>query len=144
MILIFNWRLIFGTPSQRTAYIYITDGTTPMMYEKNGLDATGDLQALLNGMESALYAEALVSGTVPTPTEVEIAAAISWYAANPGTATAVFGKSPAQEVTDVTAMLLILFPGNTAPIIAARTGMLQLLLSSLWDTRVNARDRGLI
>jgi len=64
-----------------------------------------------------------------------------WYKANPGTKTAVFDKTVAQESTDITALIAASFPSASA---AVKAGWLQLLMSRLLDTRVNARDRDLV
>lgn len=129
-----------GQPSSRAAYIYITDGSTAYMFNRGGIALTGDLQTILNAEEADLWAWAVAGGQLPTPTELEIVAAIQWYVGNNGAKVAVFDKSAAQSVTDVTNLVASIAGLNAAQ----RTGLVQLLLSALWDTRVNARERGLV
>jgi hypothetical protein len=130
-----------GQVTQRTAYIWISDGSTSYMMSVGSLPVEGALMTVLNGMESELWPQAVAGGQLPTPVETEIAGAIQWYQANAGTKAAVFDKSVAQEVTDITALIAASFPSASA---AVKAGWLQLLMSSLLDTRVNAHDRGLV
>lgn len=129
-----------GEPTGRSAYIYITNGTAAYMYNVGGLALTGSLQTILNGRESELYSGAVANGQVPTSTEMEIVGAILYYQANSGMKTAVFDKSVAQSDTDVTGLVAAITGLNAAQ----RTGLKQLLMSSLLDTRVNAHDRDLV
>lgn len=130
-----------GEPEGRSAYIYITNGTTPYMYDVGGLALTGSLQTILNGMEAGLYTEAAANGKVPTSTEIAIVEAIAWYVANSGAKADVFDKSITQLATDITAMVNSSFPSASA---AIKTGWVRTLMSSLLDTRVNAHDRDLV
>lgn len=103
MILIFNWHIMYDEINHTTANIYITDGVTPMMYLKGGLDEVADqpaLQTLLNGMESTLYAEALASGTDPTPTETAAADRLIYLTTVPN-AKLVFTVAPATLVSSI-------------------------------------------
>lgn len=142
--------IIFGKPTEifdpgtmqitRTAHIWISDGTTAYVANIEHLPLTGNLQPILNAQEGDIWAQMLIEGTLATSAENEIAAAIQWYIANNGAKVAVFDKSAAQSVTDVTNLVASITGLNAAQ----RTGLVQLLLSSLWDTRVNARERGLV
>lgn len=132
---------ITNQPVSRAVSIYITDGATAYTYDVGGLALTGNLQTILNGMEADLWPEAVGSGAVATETDREIVNAIQWYIANPGTKAAVFDKTVAQEAIDITAMINASFPTASA---AVKAGWLQLLMSSLLDTRVNAHDRDLV
>lgn len=128
----------------RSVYVWASNGTTAYVGWVSGLSNVGSLQAILNTQDAAIFADLQASGVLPTDSESELAAGIQIYLANSGMKQAVFDKTMVQEDSDITAMLLILFPGNTAPIIAARTGMKQLLISSLIAVRVDAHERGLI
>lgn len=130
-----------GQPVARAVSIYITDGATAFTYDVGGLPLTGSLQTALNEMEAELWPEAQANGAVATETDREIVNAIQWYISNPGTKVAVFDKTVAQEVTDITALIAASFPSASA---AVKTGWLQLLMSALLDTRVNAHDRDLV
>ncbi len=129
-----------GEPASRTAHYTIRSGGG-VIYKgvRGGLPLAGAVQPMLDA--EALYADALAGGNVATAAEIEMAGARAWYVSNPGTKAAVFDKTVAQEVTDITAMLAASFPTASA---AVKAGWLQLLMSSLLDTRVNAHDRDLV
>lgn len=130
-----------GQPASRTAYFTIQSGTgTVYSYSRGGLPLTGGVQGLLDAEEAGLYAQASASGNVATATELELAGARAYYVSNPGMKTAVFDKSVAQSDTDITGLVASI--SGLSP--AQRTGLKQLLISALLDTRVNAHDRGLI
>lgn len=130
-----------GLPASRGVTIHIDDGATAYVMEVGNLALTGNLQTILNGMEGDLWTEVQQSGVLATPTENEIAGAILWYISAPGTKAAVFDKTVAQEVIDITALIAASFPVASA---AVKAGWLQLLMSGLLDTRVNAHDRDLV
>lgn len=131
-----------GEPANRTAHFTIqSGGGIVYSWSMGGLPLTGGVQAMLEAEETQLYAEASASGNVATPAELEMAGARAWYVANPGTKAAVFDKTVAQENTDITALIAASFPSASA---AVKAGWLQLLMSSLLDTRVNAHDRDLV
>lgn len=130
-----------GEPGSRTAHFTIVSGGPVYSYSRGGLPLTGGVQAMLDAEEAALYAEAAANGVLATGEDLEIAGARAWYVSNPGTKAAVFDKTIAQEVTDITALISASFPSASA---AVKAGWLQLLMSSLLDTRVNAHDRDLV
>lgn len=131
-----------GQPASRTAYFTIQSGTgTVYSYSRGGLPLTGGVQGLLDAEEAGLYAQASASGNVATATELELAGARAHYVSDPGMKAAVFDKTVALTVTDITAMVNASFPSASA---AVKTGWIRTLVSSLLDTRVNAHDRGLI
>lgn len=130
-----------GQPSGRGVTVWISNGTTNYVMQVGGLALTGNLQTILNGMEGDLWGLTQSGGVLATSTENEIAGAIQWYTSAPGTKAAVFDKTVAQEVTDITALIAASFPTASA---AVKAGWLQLLMSSLLDTRVNAHDRDLV
>lgn len=137
----FNIDPMTNAQVSRNAYFYISSGAEAYVYNAGSLSLTGSLQTILNGMEAQLFTDAQASGTLPTSTEIEIVGAIQWYLSAPGTKAAVFDKTVAQEVTDITALIAASFPTASA---AVKAGWLQLLMSSLLDTRVNAHDRDLV
>lgn len=130
-----------GQPASRTAYFTVQSGTgTVYSYSRGGLPLTGGVQPMLDAEEAGLYAQASASGNVATATELELAGARAYYVSNAGMKTAVFDKSVAQSDTDITGLVASITGLNAAQ----RTGLKQLLISALLDTRVNAHDRGLI
>lgn len=132
---------VVGVPDTRGVTIWISDGTTAYVMQVGNLALTGNLQTIMNGMETDLWTMVTTNGVLATATENEIASAIQWYVANPGTKVAVFDKTITQENTDITALIAASFPTASA---AVKAGWLQLLMSSLLDTRVNAHDRDLV
>lgn len=130
-----------GEPLNRSASFTISSGGAVYFWSKGGLPLTGGIQVLLDAEEAEMWAEAQASGRLATATELEIAGARAWYLSAPGTKAAVFDKTVAQEVTDITALINSSFPSASA---AVKAGWLQLLMSSLLDTRVNAHDRDLV
>lgn len=139
--IVINDDLETGEPSNRTAYFTIQSGTgTVYSWSRGGLPLTGGIQALLDAEEAQLFADASAAGKVATATELELAGARAYYVSNPGMKTAVFDKSVAQSDTDITGLVASISGLNAAQ----RTGLKQLLISALLDTRVNAHDRGLI
>lgn len=127
MIIIFDWHIMYDTVNHTTANIWITNGVTPYMYLKGGLDEVADqaaLQTLLNGMESTLYAEAVASGTVPTAKEQAKADRLVWLAANPN-AKALFTLTSAALETEINNTIDAVIPLATA---ANRTKMKRLLM----------------
>lgn len=123
MIIIFDWHVMNNDPITRTATIYITNGTTPYIYMKGGLDESGDLQVLLDGMETELYAAAVASGTVPTPKEQAKADRLIYLVNNPG-AKQIFELSSADMEVAVNALVDVLFAGKLA---SDRTKMKRIL-----------------
>lgn len=131
VIVIFDWHLMTGEPNHRTATIYITNGTTPYMYVKGGLDESGDLQTLLNGIEAELYAAAVASGTVPTPKEQAKADRLIWLAGNPS-AKQIFTLSSVALEAEITALVDAIIPTATA---ANRTKLKRLLMGNALVSR---------
>lgn len=127
-------------PASRGVTLWISNGTTNYVMQVGGLALTGSLQTILNGMEADLWAMVNGVGTPATSTENEIAGAILYYKANAGMKTAVFDKSVAQSDIDIGGLVASISGLNAAQ----RTGLKQLLMSSLLDTRVNAHDRDLV
>lgn len=141
MIIILGQNLISNDPPTRVAYFWISNGTDSYVYTKVGLPEAGNLQTVLNGMEAELWTLAAANGQLPTETETAIVEAVQFYIANPGTKADVFDKSATQLAADITAMVNASFPSASA---AVKTGWIRTLMSSLFDTRVNAHDRDLV
>lgn len=130
-----------GQPESRSMKIYITDNVTAYTYNVGGQLLVGNLQTILNAMELQLWIEAQANGQVATSTDIAIVEAIQWYVANVGAKADVLDKSSAQLVIDINAMVETSFPTMST---AIKTGWKRTLLSSLFDTRVNAHDHDLV
>lgn len=132
MIIIFSSQILtFTDPPTRTAYFYITDGAAAYMHTEGSLSAEGDLQAVLNGMEGALFSAAAANGILPTPKEQAKADRLIWLAANPS-AKQIFTLSSVALEAEIVALVDAIIPTATA---ANRTKLKRLLTGSALVSR---------
>jgi len=129
-----------GEPLSRAVTFYISNNGEAYIYNRGGLPLEGNVQTMLEAEEAELFLAAQANGVLPTATQIEIVGAILYYQANPGMKAAVFDKSITQTALDVTALVNSISGLG----VAQKAGLVQILMSSLLDTRVNAHDRNLV
>jgi hypothetical protein len=100
-------------PASRAVSIFITDDTDAYTYDVGGLPLTGDLQAILDGMEADLWPEAQANGVIATPKDYAKVDRLVYLVQNPG-AKAIFDLDSAEMQTQVNALVDAIIPAASA------------------------------